>query len=133
MEVAIDADEGVALMRARAELVAAFHFPHFLERLRCVAGDEVVERVQRAIATGDLEGAAAALDEEVVRDFVLVTTPERFADLVTSFGEVDTLIPMPVGIFALGLRGLAGAGLAHFIPGRESLIASMLGGEVRPT
>jgi hypothetical protein len=107
--------------------VAAFHFPHFLARLRAVAGDDTAERLAGAIAARDLEAAAAALDENLVREFVLVTTPRGFPDAVAAFDEASTVIPMPVGIFALGLPGLPGAGVESFLTGRAQLLEAMLG------
>ena len=91
-------------------MIAAVHNEHYENRLRWLAGDELAERVLAAIAAGRVEQAAAELPEEVVREFVFVSTPARFAADVEAFDASDVLLPLSVGEYFTALPGILDTG-----------------------
>ena len=92
-------DEEQALAEARAETAAFLSLPHFRPRLATVADGDVVAAFDAAIEAGDGRAAMAALADEVVRQFVTVTTPARFHDDLRALEPADTITPVPVGTF----------------------------------
>ena len=122
----VDPDEEEALRRARAEAAASFALPPFAPRLAAHAGKDGAAAFGERVAAGDLAGAAATLPEPTVRSFVLVTTPERFADDIAAI-PTETVQPLPVGVFA----PMFGAGLGFTADdaaaGRARLAAAIFG------
>lgn len=106
--VSVAADEELALRDARAEVAAFLTLPRFRSRLAEVTDADVLRRFGAAADAGDARAAMAALPAAVVREFVTVTTPERFdADLADL--DVDAVTPVPAGTFwriVPGDRGL---------------------------
>jgi alkanesulfonate monooxygenase SsuD/methylene tetrahydromethanopterin reductase-like flavin-dependent oxidoreductase (luciferase family) len=76
-------NEATALSRARTVLERVFTVPRF--------GARLAEMQPRA--------DPAHLAEEVVRQFVLVTTPARLQAEVADFREAELLIPVPISVF----------------------------------
>lgn len=123
----IHADERVALRLARVEVIAAVHNEHYENRLRWLAGDELAERVLAAIAAGRVEHAAAELPEEVVREFVFVSTPARFAADVEAFDAAEVLLPLSVGQYFSALPGLLDTRPEDAARARETLVRCTFG------
>lgn len=81
--VSVDDDETVAMSDARQVLSSVLRVPRFAERLE-------------AIAPGSDQ---AHLDDSVLREFVLVSTPSRLLDDIARFAETDLFIPVPLSLF----------------------------------
>jgi hypothetical protein len=64
-------------------LSAILRVPRFAARLRELAPDSDPEH----------------LDDHLVRQFVLVSTPTRLLDDIAHFAEADILIPVPLSLF----------------------------------
>lgn len=81
--VFVDDDETTATSVARDVLSSVLRVPRFAERLQ-------------ALAPGS---DPAHLDDAVLREFVLVSTPSRLLDEIERFAETDLLIPVPLSLF----------------------------------
>jgi hypothetical protein len=81
--ISAHSDEGTALSRAAAVLGRIFTVPRFAARLA-----EIQPRAD-----------PAHLPEEVVREFVLVTTPARLLADVADFRESELIVPVPITVF----------------------------------
>jgi 5,10-methylenetetrahydromethanopterin reductase len=132
VEVSVDPDERVALRRARAEVGAALQIQHFVDRLAEVTSPDLAERVVALVERERYEEAANALPEEVVRSYVLVSTPKRFAEDVAAFAEVDQVLPLPVGQFLLSLPGILGTSPEDADVSRELLQQTIFGKALQP-
>jgi alkanesulfonate monooxygenase SsuD/methylene tetrahydromethanopterin reductase-like flavin-dependent oxidoreductase (luciferase family) len=88
--VAVHPDEGVALRRARAGLT--FSLRHFRAVLGELAGQELSDRVYALLDAGRLEEAGDALPEEVVRSFVVVSTPHRMKDDLLALDDSEQVL-----------------------------------------
>jgi alkanesulfonate monooxygenase SsuD/methylene tetrahydromethanopterin reductase-like flavin-dependent oxidoreductase (luciferase family) len=104
---AVHQDEAQALRLARADLLAAFHTDEYLDRLGWIGEHDVREHVAGLIASGSHAEAAEALPEQVVREFIIVCTPDRVLDEIAAYDAADVIIPVPVFGFA-ALPGLLG-------------------------
>lgn len=131
VECSVDADERVALRRARAELGAAMQVPHHLDRLRELVGEAAAERVAELTAAARYDEAAESIPEEYVRSAILVSTPARFRSDVEAFAEADQVLPLPVGQFFLSLPGLLGTGPADAHAARETLVRAIFGSALK--
>ena len=81
--VCVDDDETAALSAARQVLSSVLRIPRFAERLDALAPDS----------------DPAHLDDSVVREFVLVSTPSRLLDDIERFAETEVFIPVPLSLF----------------------------------
>jgi alkanesulfonate monooxygenase SsuD/methylene tetrahydromethanopterin reductase-like flavin-dependent oxidoreductase (luciferase family) len=83
--VAVHQDEGVALRRARAGLTCTFQrFPASLRDLS--------DRVDAFLDTDRFVQAGMALPEELVRSFVVVTTPGRMKDDLLALDDAEQVL-----------------------------------------
>jgi alkanesulfonate monooxygenase SsuD/methylene tetrahydromethanopterin reductase-like flavin-dependent oxidoreductase (luciferase family) len=124
----IHEDERVALRLARVELVAALHNEHYANRLRWLVGEEAAERILGLIEAGKVEAAAAELPEETVREFVFVSTPERFAADVEAFDIAEVLLPLAVGQYFGALPGILDTSPDDVARARATLVRCSFGG-----
>jgi alkanesulfonate monooxygenase SsuD/methylene tetrahydromethanopterin reductase-like flavin-dependent oxidoreductase (luciferase family) len=124
----VDEDEGAALRRARAEVVAALSLPRFRPRLAELAGNDLAARFAERCDAGDLSGAAALLPEHVVRAFALVARPDTFIEVAGAIGDADIVVPVPPGLFADRSGGALGFTPADAATAREKLVAALLVG-----
>lgn len=76
-------DEAEAMARARTVLSTVLGLPRFASRLDEIAPGTDLRR----------------LDDALVREFVIVSTPARLLDDVEEFAEADILIPVPISLF----------------------------------
>jgi alkanesulfonate monooxygenase SsuD/methylene tetrahydromethanopterin reductase-like flavin-dependent oxidoreductase (luciferase family) len=127
----IHEDERIALRLARAELIAALHTEHYQNRLQWLAGDDLTEKVLAELAAGRIEQAAELLPEEVVREFVLVTTPSRFADDVEAFDVADVLLPLSVGNYFIAIPGIMDTKPEDAQRAREALVQCSFGSALK--
>jgi alkanesulfonate monooxygenase SsuD/methylene tetrahydromethanopterin reductase-like flavin-dependent oxidoreductase (luciferase family) len=88
--VSVHPDERMALRRARAALT--FSLAHFRDALEELAGAEVAGHVYTLLDAGQLVEAGAALPEEVVRSFVVVTTPARMMADLTQLDDANQVL-----------------------------------------
>ena len=97
MLVAVDSDDGAALARARADVTAALSRPAYTQRLADAAGEELMDEFRSLTDEARWQEAAALLPESVVRDFILITTPDKFRQDIAAIDIVDEVIPVNIG------------------------------------
>ena len=111
MVVSVHDDEEEALHRARADLAAAMSRPWYMGRLTEAADQDLSDRFAALTARGRWGKAADLLSDDLVRDFVVVTTPDRLWDDLDAMEEPDQVVPVGCGNFysqtpeAFGLTG----------------------------
>lgn len=99
MVVSVDPDEERALHRARADVAVAMSRPWYMSRLAEAAGREVGDHFALLVRSGRWTEAARLLTDELVREFVLVSTPERVLADLAAVDEVDEVVPVGCGNF----------------------------------
>ena len=99
MVVSVDTDEERALHRARADLTVAMSRPWYMERLADAAGRELGDEFAGLVRIGRWKDAARLLSDDLVRDFILVSTPERVLMDLAAVDEVDEVVPLGCGNF----------------------------------
>jgi alkanesulfonate monooxygenase SsuD/methylene tetrahydromethanopterin reductase-like flavin-dependent oxidoreductase (luciferase family) len=88
--VAVHVDEGVALRRARAGLTSSLGV--FRKPLGELAGQDLSDRFYALRDSGRLAEAGNLLPEEVVRAFVVVTTPSRMMADLRAIDDADQVL-----------------------------------------
>jgi 5,10-methylenetetrahydromethanopterin reductase len=121
--VAVHPDEGVALRRARAHLTILLRgFPLALAEL---SGEEIARRYYDLIDAGRLGEAAELLPEETVREFVLVTTPDRMRDDLVEVTAADQVLTGLLLIRDPRLREAFGFTEANDVEAREAFTSAL--------
>ncbi|MEV0593499.1 LLM class flavin-dependent oxidoreductase [Nonomuraea cavernae] len=125
---AVHEDEGEALRLARADLVGAFAVPLYLDRL-AAAHPDVVSTLKPLLAAEKYTEAAAALSEDVVRELIVVSTPERLRDEIESFGDgVDECILLPSGVFSFMVAAELDVRPPDLVEARDAMLRGIFGG-----
>ena len=99
MVVSVHPDEEESLCRARADLTVAMSRPWYMGRLADAAGDEFRDEFAALVASDLWTEAARLLPDELVRDFVLVSTPGRVREDLEAVDEVGEVVPVNCGNF----------------------------------
>ena len=99
MVVSVHPDEEESLRRARADLAVAMSRPWYMGRLADAAGDELRDEFAALVARGLWTEAAQTLPDDLVRDFVLVSTPDRVREDLEAVEEVAEVVPVNCGNF----------------------------------
>lgn len=99
MVVSVHPDEEESLRRARADLTVAMSRPWYMGRLADAAGVEFRDEFAALVARDRLTEAARLLPDELVRDFVLVSTPVRVQEDLEAIDEVGEVVPVNCGNF----------------------------------
>lgn len=99
MVVSVDPDEERALHLARADLTVAMSRPWYKERLAEAAGRELSDEFAGLVGLGRWKDAARLLTDDLVRDFILVSTPDRVMMNLAAVDEVDEVVPVGCGNF----------------------------------
>lgn len=119
--VAVDDDGDRARGRARRAVVDLFALkphPHYERLLRLQGHSEVADNLLASIAAHDLEGAAAALPDEVVTSLVVAGTPAECAAQVARFEtSVDTLVLVNVAAMQQVSAGVPAPTTSHELVG----------------
>jgi alkanesulfonate monooxygenase SsuD/methylene tetrahydromethanopterin reductase-like flavin-dependent oxidoreductase (luciferase family) len=127
VSASVDPDEGVALRRARAEVLAALLLPFFRERFVEIAGEDLSERLYALLIGKKFDAADALLPEWIARSFILVSTPTRLVDDVAAMTEFEEIIPVSVGIWSPMIAGELGVSKADLAEARRWLTVACLG------
>ena len=99
MVVSVHPDGEESLRRARADLTVAMSRPWYMGRLADAAGDEFRDEFAALVARDLWTEAARLLPDELVRDFVLVSTPDRVQEDLEAVDEVGEVVPVSCGNF----------------------------------
>ena len=99
MVVSVHPDEERALHRARADLTVAMSRPWYGRRLAEAAGCELGDEFAMLVELGRWKDAARLLPDDLVREFILVSTPQRVLADLAAVDEVDEVVPVGCGAF----------------------------------
>lgn len=99
MVVSVHPDEKESLRRARADVAVAMSRPWYMGRLADAAGDELRDEFAALVDTERWTDAARLLPDDLVRDFVLVSTPDRVREDLDAVDEVGEVVPVSCGNF----------------------------------
>ena len=97
MVVSVHPDEEESLRRARADVAAAMSRPWYMGRLADAAGEELRDEFAALVARELWTEAGLLLPDELVRDFVLVSTPDRVREDLEAVDEVEEVVPVNCG------------------------------------
>ena len=126
--VAVHQDLDRAMELARLELAGVLSIPRFQPRLVELRGEDGAARLLDLLRDGEAASAVDAIDDNLVREFITVAEP---GDIVAELGEidgVDTVVPVPAGIFAPIVASRLGFDLSAFDESRAALVAALVGG-----
>ena len=99
MVVSVHPDEEESLRRAHADLTVAMSRPWYMGRLADAAGTEFRDEFEALVASERWADAARFLPDDLVRDFVLVSTPDRVREDLEAVDEVGEVVPVNCGNF----------------------------------
>ena len=99
MVVSVHPDEEESLRRARADVAVAMSRPWYTGRLADAAGVAFRDEFAALVARELWAEAARLLPDELVRDFVLVSTPDRVREDLAAIDEVGEVVPVNCGNF----------------------------------
>lgn len=99
MVVSVHPDEEESLRRARADVMVAMSRPWYMGRLADAAGHELRDEFAALVKRELWTEAARMLPDDLVRDFVLVSTPERVREDLGAVDEVGEVVPVNCGNF----------------------------------
>ena len=97
--VSVHRDEEESLRRARADVTVAMSRRWYTGRLADAAGEEFRDGFAALVARELWTEAARLLLDELVRDFVLVSTPDRVREDLEAVDEVEEVVPVNCGNF----------------------------------
>ena len=117
-----------AMELARLEVAGVLSIPRFQPRLVELRGEERAADVLRPLRDGDPAAALHAIDDALVREFVTVAEPGDIIDGLAGIPGVDTVVPVPAGIFAPIVATKLGFDMGGFEDSRAALVAALLGG-----
>ncbi len=124
--VAVHEDLSEAMELARAELAAVLSIPRFQPRLVELRGPEDASAVLEPLRVADPSAALGRIDDDLVNEFVTVAEPDRVVEELGDLPGVDTVVPVPVGIFAPIVASRLGLDLGRFEESRKALISALL-------
>ena len=127
MVVSVHPDEEESLRRARADLAVAMSRPWYMGRLADAAGDELRDEFAALVARGLWTEAARMLPDELVRDFVLVSIPDRVREDLEAVEEVGEVVPVNCGNFYSHMPEVLGLTLGDARTARSELRDAILG------
>lgn len=126
IRTAVHPDEGLALHRARTEILSWLTDPRFAARLpQFMAGDQA-EKLAAHIAAGKYTEAARELPEDVIRSLTIITTPDRFVDDVGAISEVEQVMTLPMMRLAPEVGAALGVTPRDIEQNRLSLLEAVL-------
>ena len=111
---------------ARLELAAVLSIPRFQPRLVELRGKEGASEVLDLLREGRAAAAVGAIDDDLVHEFVTVAEPDRIVAELAEIAGVDTVVPVPVGIFAPIVAAGLGFDMGVFEESRAALVAALL-------
>ncbi|MDE0171133.1 MAG: LLM class flavin-dependent oxidoreductase [bacterium] len=124
--VAVHEDLDRAMELARLELAGVLSIPRFQPRLIELRGQEGAAEPLNHLREGRAAAAVSAIDDDLVHQFVTVTEPGRIVAQLAEIAGVDTVVPVPVGIFAPIVAARLGFDLSAFEESRAALLAALL-------
>ena len=126
--VAVHEDLDRAMELARLELAGVMSIPRFQPRLVELRGKEGSAEVLDLLRDGRAAEAVDAIDDDLVREFVTVSEPDRIVAELAAIDGVDTVVPVPSGIFAPIVAGRLGFDMGVFEESRVALVEALVGG-----
>ena len=125
--VAVHEDLDRAMELARLELAGVLSIPRFQPRLVELRGKERAAEVLALLRDGRAAAALDAIDDDLVREFVTVAEPDRIVAELGMIDGVDTVVPVPTGIFAPIVAARLGFDMDGFEESRSALVEALLG------
>ena len=122
--VAVHEDPARAMRLARLELAGVLSLARFRPRLVELRGEERASEVLGLLRRGDVN---AAFDDALVRQFITVARPDRVVAELAAIPGVDTVVPVPVGLFAPIVAVRLGFDMGRFGESRKALVEALLG------
>ena len=98
--------------------------PDSARRLVELRGEERASEVLGLLRRGDV---TAAFDDALVREFITVARPDRVVAELAAIPGVDTVVPVPVGLFAPIVAARLGFDMGRFGESRKALVQALLG------
>ena len=124
--VAVHQDLDRAMELARLELAGVLSIPRFQPRLVELRGAERAAGLLDLLRDGGAAAAVDAIDDDLVREFVTVAVPGNIVAELGAIDGVDTVVPVPTGIFAPIVATRLGFDLGAFEESRAALVAALL-------
>ena len=124
--VAVHRDLDRAMELARLELAGVLSIPRFQPRLVELRGEERSAEVLGLLGAGRVPAALAAIDDDLVHEFITVAEPGNIVAELGMIDGVDTVVPVPAGIFAPIVAARLGFDLGVFEESRVALVAALL-------
>ena len=124
--VAVHQDLDRAMELARLELAGVLSIPRFQPRLVELSGKERTAEVLDLLGAGKGPAAIRAIDDDLVREFITVAEPGNIVGELGAIDGVDTVVPVPAGIFAPIVAARLGFDLGPFEESRAALVAALL-------
>lgn len=126
--VAVHQDRDRAMELARLEVAGVLSIPRFQPRLVELRGKESAAEVLDLLRDGRVAAAVDTIDDDLVHEFVTVSEPDRIVAELATIDGVDTVVPIPSGIFAPIVAGRLGFDMGMFEESRVALVEVLLGG-----
>ncbi len=127
MVVSVHPDEEESLRRARADVTVAMSRPWYMGRLADAAGDELRDEFAALVERELWTEAARLLPDDLVRDFVLVSTPDRVGEDLAAVDEVEEVVPVNCGNFYSHMPEVFGLTVGDARTARSELRDAILG------
>ena len=127
MVVSVHPDEEESLRRARADVTVAMSRPWYMGRLVDAAGHELRDEFAALVERELWTEAARMLPDDLVRDFVLASTPERVREDLEAVDEVGEVVPVSCGNFYSHMPEVFGLTLGDARTARSRLRDAILG------
>ena len=124
--VAVHEDLDRAMELARLELAGVLSIPRFQSRLVELRGEDGAAGLLDLLREGRADAAIGAIDDDLVHEFVTVTEPDRIVAELAEIAGVDTVVPVPVGIFAPIVAARLGLDMDVFEESRAALVEALL-------
>ena len=125
--VAVHEDLDRAMELARLELAGVLSIPRFQPRLVELRGEEGAAEPLSLLREGRAAAAVGAIDDDLVHEFVTVAEPGRIVAELAEIAGVDTVVPVPAGIFAPIVAARLGFDMGGFEESRAALVEALLG------
>ena len=127
MVVSVHPDEEESLRRARADVAVAMARPWYMGRLADAAGEEFRDEFEALVTRELWSEAGRMLPDALVRDFVLVSTPDRVREDLDRVDEVEEVVPVNCGNFYSHMPEAFGLTLDDARNARSLLRSTILG------
>ena len=124
--VAVHRDIDRAMELARLELAGVLSIPRFQPRLVELRGEDGAAEVLDPLSAGKAPAAIHAIDDDLVRQFITVAEPGNIVAELGAIDGVNTVVPVPAGIFAPIVAARLGFDLGGFEESRAALVAALL-------